>query len=169
MPKRIWAPWRYQYITGEKTGGCVFCQIAADSDDEKNLVLYRGTACYIVLNRYPYTNGHLMVIPYQHTDTPQALELPVLAEMMLLNNLCISALSEGMHPDGLNIGMNIGKAAGAGIREHIHLHIVPRWVGDHNYMPVIGETRVISQSLEDTFSCLLPIISRLAGESSHNH
>jgi len=162
--KRIWSPWRYCYITGEKPADCVFCQLPQEQADEDNLILYRGEFCYIMLNRYPYTNGHLMVIPYQHVDTPLLLPQESLTELMVLNNLCIAALAEAMHPDGFNIGMNLGKAAGAGIKEHIHLHIVPRWAGDNNFMPVIGETRVINQSLEDSYRALLPIIHTLSSQ-----
>ena len=162
--KRIWSPWRYCYITGEKPADCVFCQLPQEQADEDNLILYRGEFCYIMLNRYPYTNGHLMVIPYQHVDTPLLLPQESLTELMVLNNLCIASLAEAMHPDGFNIGMNLGKAAGAGIKEHIHLHIVPRWTGDNNFMPVIGETRVINQSLEDSYRALLPIIHTLSSQ-----
>ena len=162
--KRIWSPWRYGYITGAKPANCVFCQLIQDNNDKENLILYRGEQCYIMLNRYPYTNGHLMVIPYQHTDSSLSLSNAALTEMMILNNLGIAALTDAMHPDGFNIGMNLGKSAGAGIKEHIHLHIVPRWTGDNNFMPVIGKTRVINQSLEDCYSVLLPIITRLSQE-----
>jgi len=162
--KRIWSPWRFEYITGAKPANCIFCQLPKEQNDEANLLLYRGALCYIMLNRYPYTNGHLMVIPYQHQDSPLLLATEVLTEIMLLNNLCLTALSEVMHPDGFNVGMNLGKAAGAGIKEHIHLHIVPRWTGDSNFMPVIGETRVINQSLEESYASLAPVMHRLSHE-----
>ncbi|MCE5258843.1 MAG: HIT domain-containing protein [Chloroflexi bacterium] len=160
--KRLWSPWRYRYITGVKPSDCAFCQLPRENNDKLNLVLHRGERCYIMLNLYPYINGHLMVIPYQHLDSPLSLPNAALTEMMLLNNLCISALTEAMHPDGFNIGMNLGKSAGAGIKEHIHLHVVPRWTGDNNFMSVLGETRVISQSLDDCYNILLPIITRLS-------
>ncbi|MHB9033661.1 MAG: HIT family protein [Anaerolineae bacterium] len=162
--KRIWSPWRYRYITSAKPADCIFCQIPAEHNDIENLVLYRGKLCYVVLNRYPYTNGHLMVIPYQHTDTPIALAKETLSEMMSLNNLCIASLTEAMHPEGFNLGMNIGKSAGAGVKEHIHLHVVPRWVGDNNFMAVTAETRVISQALDDSYNALLPVITLKAAE-----
>lgn len=158
---RLWSPWRMAYVTGSKPRECVFCQMPSESQDAANLILFRGDLCYVMLNRYPYNNGHLMVIPYQHVDTPLALEPAVLAELMDLNNLCLATLGECMHPDGYNIGMNLGTPAGAGIKDHIHLHVVPRWTGDTNYMPVIGETRVISESLEATYTKLKQIVDRL--------
>jgi ATP adenylyltransferase len=163
--KRIWAPWRYRYVASEKVKDCVFCQLAQDGSDEENLVLYRGRLCYVCLNRYPYTNGHLMVIPYQHTDSPLNLPAEALAELMALDNMSIFALSEAMHPDGFNTGMNIGKAAGAGIQEHVHLHVVPRWNGDNNYMAVVSETRVISQALAECYASLVPVFARLANKA----
>lgn len=168
--KRIWAPWRLRYITGPKPEQCIFCQIAADNADVQNYVLLRGQGCYIVMNLYPYTNGHLLVIPYLHTDTPLALDPGVLAELMTLTNLSIAALAECMRPDGYNVGMNLGKAAGAGIKEHLHMHIVPRWAGDNNFMPVLAETRVINQSLEDTYLQLRPVFERYVqqNDSSSN-
>lgn len=159
---RLWSPWRAAYITGTKPTGCIFCQIPLENKDAKNLVLFRGALCYVMLNRYPYNNGHLMVIPYQHVDTPLALEPAALGEIMDLNNLCLAALGEGMHPDGYNIGMNLGAPAGAGIKDHIHLHVVPRWIGDTNYMPVIGETRVIGESLEESYIKLKRVVDRLS-------
>jgi ATP adenylyltransferase len=158
---RLWSPWRAAYITGSKPTGCVFCQVPSENKDAANLILFRSALCYVMLNRYPYNNGHLMVIPYQHVDTPLALEPATLSEMMDLNNLCLVALDESLHPDGYNIGMNIGAPAGAGIKDHIHLHVVPRWIGDTNYMPVIGETRVISESLEESYIKLKRIVDRL--------
>lgn len=159
---RLWSPWRMAYIAGSKPKECVFCQLPSESQDATNLILFRGEFCFVMLNRYPYNNGHLMVIPYQHVDSPLALEPAVLAEMMDLNNLCLTVLGESMHPDGFNIGMNLGTPAGAGIKDHIHLHVVPRWTGDTNYMPVIGETRVISESLEATYTKLKRIVDRFA-------
>ena len=165
---RLWSPWRMKYITSPKTQECVFCQLPAENRDEVNLILYRGDLCYVVLNRYPYNNGHLMVIPYQHVDTPLALEPAVLTEMMDCANLCLASLADCMHPDGYNIGMNLGTSAGAGIKDHIHLHIVPRWTGDTNYMPVIGETRVISESLDNTFAKLKRALDRLVNAPDEN-
>jgi ATP adenylyltransferase len=158
---RLWSPWRMAYISGPKPQNCVFCQLPLENKDEANLILYRGALCYVMLNRYPYNNGHLMVIPYRHVDTPLALEPATLADIIELDNLCLAALGEAMHPEGYNIGMNLGAAAGAGIKDHVHLHVVPRWTGDTNFMPVIGETRVISESLEATYSKLKQVVDRL--------
>jgi ATP adenylyltransferase len=158
---RLWSPWRIEYITGTKHKECIFCQLPSENQDATNLILFRGILCYIMLNRYPYNNGHLMVIPCQHVDTPLALDPATLAEMMKLNNLCLATLDASMHPDGYNIGMNLGTPAGAGIKDHIHLHVVPRWTGDTNYMPVIGETRVISESLEATYMKLKRVVDRI--------
>jgi ATP adenylyltransferase len=157
---RLWSPWRMAYITGSKPSECVFCQIPLEGKDASNLILFRGDFCYVMLNRYPYNNGHLMVIPYPHVDSPLALESAALSEMMDLSNLCLHVLSEGMHPDGFNIGMNLGAPAGAGIKDHIHLHVVPRWTGDTNFMPVIGETRVISEYLEESYMKLKRIVDQ---------
>jgi ATP adenylyltransferase len=158
---RLWSPWRMAYISGPKPQNCVFCQLPLENKDEANLILYRGALCYVMLNRYPYNNGHLMVIPYRHVDTPLALEPATLADIIELDNLCLAALGEAMHPEGYNIGMNLGAAAGAGIKDHVHLHVVPRWTGDTNFMPVIGETRVISESLEATYSKLKRVVDHL--------
>ncbi|MHB1355487.1 MAG: HIT family protein [Anaerolineae bacterium] len=159
---RLWSPWRMAYIAGSKPKECVFCQLPSENQDATNLILFRGKLCYVMLNRYPYNNGHLMVIPYQHVNTPLALDPTALGEMMDLNNLCLTILGACMHPDGFNIGMNLGTPAGAGIKDHIHLHVVPRWTGDTNYMPVIGETRVISESLDATYIKLKRIVDRFA-------
>ncbi len=156
--KAIWCPWRIEYIRAPKVEGCVLCDLPSNAPDQDptNLILYRGKHVYVMINRYPYNNGHLMVVPYTHVDTPLKLEAETLSEMWQLVNLSLQVLEQEMHPDGFNIGMNLGKAAGAGIAGHIHIHIVPRWVGDTNFMPVIGDTKVIVQSLEDCFRRLKP-------------
>ena len=153
---RIWSPWRMEYIQGEKPEGCIFCDKPQEQGDLENLILYRGTHCYVMLNRYPYNNGHLMVIPYQHVDTPRHLPPEALAEMMALVNTSLEVLEETMHPDGYNVGMNLGASAGAGIKDHVHMHVVPRWAGDTSFMPVIGETRVIVESLRACYDKLKP-------------
>ena len=158
--KRLWAPWRMSYITGieKKFDGCIFCakpqQDAAH--DKDNLLLYRGKTCFILMNLFPYNNGHLMVVPYVHTSDILDLSLHASAELWELIRRCKTALSAVMNPEGFNIGMNLGRAGGAGIDQHIHMHIVPRWNGDTNFMPVVGETKVISQALGDTYDTLLP-------------
>jgi len=159
--KRLWAPWRMDYIRGPKTKGCIFCAKPGENADRENLILCRGQHCFVMMNRYPYNNGHLMVAPYDHVDTPTQLPADVLLELMQLVNLCVQALKETMLPDGFNIGMNVGAAAGAGIKDHIHMHIVPRWVGDTNYMPVCADTRVIVEGLFERYDQLKPVFDRL--------
>lgn len=160
--KRLWAPWRMEYIRAPKAQGCVFCDMLNAHADAENLILYRGAHSFAVLNRYPYNNGHLMVAPVQHADSPDGLPPEVLLEMMQLVNLCIRVLKQTMAPDGCNIGMNVGAAAGAGIKDHIHMHIVPRWTGDTNYMPVCADTRVIVESLCDCYARLKPVFDQMA-------
>ncbi|GBD94494.1 AP-4-A phosphorylase [bacterium BMS3Abin05] len=156
---RLWAPWRLQYIQNadaEKEKGCIFCLIPEETPekDRKNLLLYRGEKTFVVLNRFPYNNGHLMVVPYRHIAGFESLESDEKLEMMNLIEKSILALKKAFHPQGFNVGMNLGRVAGAGIDKHIHFHIVPRWNGDTNFMPVIGQTKVISSSLEDTLLVL---------------
>jgi len=159
--RQIWAPWRMAYIQRDKKkSGCVLCEKWADDNDAANYVLYRGERGYIILNLYPYNNGHLMVVPYEHAASLEDLETETLTELILLVNRGLAALREAMAPQGFNIGVNLGPAAGAGIHEHVHIHIVPRWEGDTNFMPVLGETRVIPQMLEDTYAQLLAAIQR---------
>lgn len=149
--KRLWSPWRMEYILSEKGKACVFCDKMADNDDEANYILHRGKKCYVMLNRYPYNNGHLMVIPYQHVPSPEQLEEDALTEMMLMVNRGLEALRRAMHPDGFNLGINIGKAAGAEVEEHVHIHVVPRWEADTNFMPIFSHIRVIPELLDDTY------------------
>lgn len=139
-----------EYIKAAKEEGCVFCDVLEGNDDRKNLVLYRGETAFIIMNRYPYSNGHLMAVPARHVDNPMKLDDTEKLEIMNLLNICIEALRV-FEPDGYNVGMNIGRAAGAGIDDHMHLHIVPRWEGDSNYMAVIADTRVIPEHLDDTY------------------
>jgi ATP adenylyltransferase len=158
--KRLWAPWRMSYISGieKKDEGCIFCSKPKQdvSRDKGNLLLYRGETCFVLMNLYPYNNGHLMIIPYKHTSDILDLDDETYAELWALVCKCKKALSSVMHPEGFNIGMNLGRVAGAGIDQHIHMHIVPRWNGDTNFMPVLGETRVISQALGDAYDALSP-------------
>ncbi|MEA3346389.1 MAG: HIT domain-containing protein [Chloroflexota bacterium] len=155
--KQIWAPWRMAYIQRESKEGCVLCEKPASDDDAANYILYRGERAYIMLNLYPYNNGHLMVVPYEHVASLEGLGVETLTELMLLIKRSLAALREAMAPDGFNIGVNVGQAAGAGIQEHVHIHIVPRWEGDTNFMPVLGETRVIPQMLRETYDQLLEV------------
>lgn len=148
----IFTPWRFTYITNaDKTSDCVFCSQPQSHDDEKTLIVHRAEHCFIILNAYPYTSGHVMVVPYQHTDQLQKLSAPAAQEMMALTQKLEGILRELYHPDGMNVGMNIGKAAGAGIAGHIHMHILPRWIADANFMSVIGETRVLPETLDVTY------------------
>ena len=159
----LWTPWRYAYVTGaDRATGCIFCD-APKETDEKAHIVYRGTDCYIILNTYPYTNGHVMIVPYTHLDELQKLPAPAAAEMMALTQRMEVVLRSLYRPDGINLGMNIGQAAGAGVAGHIHMHILPRWVADANFASVIGETRVLPEALEVTWR---RIREELAGPSS---
>ena len=135
----------------EEVEGCVFCEAQELPDDPDNLILYRGQQAFVILNRYPYTSGHLMVVPYKHDPSLDGLEASARAELMELATQIMSMLGKEYHAQGFNIGINIGEAAGAGITEHVHLHVVPRWTGDTNFMSSLGETRVLPETLEDTY------------------
>jgi ATP adenylyltransferase len=148
----LWTPWRYAYVSGaEPATACIFCELPKKTDQEARIV-HRGTHCYVVLNTYPYTNGHVMVVPYAHLDELQKLPVEAAQEMMALTQRMEGVLRSLYHPDGLNLGMNIGKAAGAGVAGHIHMHVLPRWIADANFASVIGETRVLPESLEVTWT-----------------
>ena len=145
---------------------CVFCEKPRQECDAQNLIVYRGQYTYIILNVFPYNNGHLMVIPYHHTAEMTELPPETLAEMMRLTQLALKALKRAMRPDGFNVGMNLGRAAGAGIAEHLHLHIVPRWNGDTNFMPVIGNTRVLPEALERTWEKVRAALDAVMAEEA---
>ena len=151
----LWTPWRYQYVTkGDSPPGCVFCTAAGSSDDRENLIVHRAIHNFIILNRFPYTNGHVMVVPFQHVATLEDLAEEALLEMMRLARECEKLLRATYRPDGLNIGMNLGRSAGAGIADHIHMHVLPRWFSDTNFMTVTGETRVLPEELPATWEKL---------------
>src|ERR1051326_4605963 len=156
----LFTPWRYAYITGANPpAGCLFCGlIQPKSDqsegDEKSLIVHRAKHCFVVLNAFPYTSGHVMVVPYEHLDELSKLSQPAAQEMMALTQRLEVALRELYRPDGINLGMNIGKAAGAGIAGHIHMHVLPRWFGDVNFMTAVGETRVLPEDLQTTYKKL---------------
>ncbi|PYP92606.1 MAG: HIT family hydrolase [Candidatus Angelobacter sp. Gp1-AA117] len=151
----LFTPWRYAYVsTAEKSDGCVFCHALQQNNDEKSRIVYRGRLCFIILNTFPYTSGHVMVVPYEHIDELQKLPPDAAQEMMELTRKLEGVLRGLYHPDGINLGMNIGKAAGAGVAGHIHMHVLPRWVADANFMSVIGETRIVPEALEDTYKKL---------------
>jgi ATP adenylyltransferase len=152
--KHLWSPWRLEYLTAPKAEDCIFCQAAEGDDDRENLVLLRGERAFLILNRFPYNNGHLMVVPYAHVPSLEDLDVPTLTELMLLLNRGLEALRTAMYPDGFNVGANLGQVAGAGIEEHVHLHVVPRWLGDTNFMPVVGDMRVIPQTWEQSYDDL---------------
>lgn len=144
-----------QYIQNSKaTEGCIFCRAWAESDDLANLVVTRGERVFVILNRYPYTSGHVMVVPVDHCSSLEMLNPAVRAEMMELVACFVQVIGAVYHPQGFNIGINIGEAAGAGITDHVHMHIVPRWLGDTNFMSTLGNTRVLPESLEDTYQRL---------------
>jgi ATP adenylyltransferase len=149
----IWSPWRMEYIQSEKkVEECVFCHEIGQEDGPQNLIVNRGQYAFVILNRYPYTSGHLMIVPYVHTPSLELLDSKTRAEMMELSAKAIRVLSQEYQPQGFNLGMNIGEAAGAGILDHVHLHVVPRWNGDTNFMSSLGRTRVLPETLEDTYS-----------------
>ncbi len=151
--ERLYAPWRMAYVdqpgnAPDAPGGCVFCDKAAQADDDANLIVHRGRAAFVLLNLFPYNNGHLMVAPYAHTADFAGLDSATLGEMMALAQQAQAALETAFHPEGYNIGMNLGRAGGAGIADHLHLHLVPRWNGDTNFMPVLGDVKVLPDALE---------------------
>ena len=152
----LWSPWRYQYLTAPRAStGCVFCSIISSDRDEENLIVHRAAHNFVVLNKFPYTSGHLMVVPYAHAAELSAITDEASAEMMALAKQSEAHLRSVYRPDGLNIGMNIGASAGAGVAGHIHAHVLPRWPGDVNFMTTVAETRVIPESLEATYDKLV--------------
>src|SRR5688500_17897129 len=155
--QRIWAPWRLAYVKDAAKDieeECIFCAKPAQDDDEGTLIVHRGERCFVMLNLFPYTNGHLMVAPYEHIATLPELEPETLAEMMSLSQRAISLLDDEYSPHGYNIGFNQGRVAGAGVEHHIHMHVVPRWGGDTNFMPVLADVRVMPQTLDQTYETL---------------
>ncbi len=152
--ERIWAPWRIEYIERAKEGGCILCQKPRENNDEANFILYRGQNNFIILNAFPYNPGHLMVAPYRHIANLQDLTDNEIKEHLDVVKRAVKLLTEVLKPVGFNIGLNIGKVAGAGIEYHLHTHIVPRWQGDVNFMPVLSDTRVISEALAATYKKL---------------
>ena len=158
---RLWAPWRIDYIKSEKEKGCIFCDKPAEGDDRSMLILYRGENSFVIMNLYPYNNGHLMIAPYQHTDSTHKLNTSSRSEIMELADQAMTIQKNIMNADGLNYGANIGHSGGAGIADHIHFHIVPRWTGDTNFMPVLGHTKVQMQGLQETYNDLRPHFDKL--------
>jgi ATP adenylyltransferase len=154
---RIWAPWRLAYVKDaakDSEQECIFCAKPAAGDDRDNLIVHRGERCFVILNLFPYTNGHLMVSPFEHIGRFQEIPPEVTAEMNALAQRSMSILEDVYGPEGFNLGINQGRIAGAGVEGHIHLHVVPRWAGDNNYMPVIADTKVMPQSLEESYDAI---------------
>jgi len=153
----IWTPWRYQYMKEAATGTqpeCIFCEALARKNDAETLIVYRGAKTFIILNRFPYTSGHVMVVPYAHVAELNLCDAETLGEMMQLAKRMEAILRADYKPDGMNLGMNLGRAAGAGVAGHLHLHVLPRWIGDSNFMTVTGETRVHPEDLSTTYARL---------------
>jgi ATP adenylyltransferase len=153
--EHLWSPWRMAYLRNEDAsgdpGGCIFCDLPAQNDDAKTLIVHRGPLAYVILNRYPYNNGHMLVVPYQHVPSLENLDAAALAELMQLVNESLAALRGMYRAEAFNVGANIGAAAGAGIASHVHLHVVPRWPGDTNFMTTLAAARVIPEDLQDTY------------------
>jgi ATP adenylyltransferase len=150
--KNLWAPWRMAYIEsgGTAEGGCIFCIAAADTHDEQNLIVYRGPRVFVIMNKFPYNNGHLMIAPYQHVPSIEDLDAETLTEVMVTAQRVLAAMRAAFSPHGFNMGINQGTVAGAGIADHVHFHIVPRWNGDTNFMPVLADTKVMPDFIENT-------------------
>jgi len=167
--RRLWAVWRMPYIkllATEAGKECIFCTLPAEGRDEENLILHRSDHCFIILNKYPYNPGHLMVAPYRHVASIEDLTEEEATDMWRLIRLSMLTLRRAMNPEGFNVGANIGKAAGAGFEGHVHIHIVPRWNGDTNFMPVIGNTKVVSDALRNTYIELKKALSEVLKELS---
>ncbi len=160
--KILWAPWRIKYIRSPKHDGCIFCDFPKENRDRERLILYRGEHAFVIMNNYPYNPGHVMIAPYRHVGRWEDLNDVELLEIMKLSQLMIRALKVAMNPDGFNLGVNLGRVAGAGIDDHVHLHVVPRWNGDTNFMPVVDDTKVIPESLEEAYDELKKAIDKLS-------
>jgi ATP adenylyltransferase len=159
MTQPMWAPWRLEYILAKKGPGCIFCEKPGEERDRENLILYRGKLAFVIMNLYPYNNGHLMVLPYRHVCSLTDLTDDEMLELMQLNRTAVACLKKAFLPEGYNIGVNLGKVAGAGIEEHLHFHIIPRWVGDTHFMAVLSEVRVIPQHVLSTYDKLHPLFN----------
>jgi ATP adenylyltransferase len=161
---QMWTPWRLPYILSVKDPGCIFCRMLETANDRAELILLRSSRAFLVLNRYPYNNGHLMAVPYRHVDSVDKLDPDELSDLMAMTALGVRALRHAMHPDGYNIGINQGVVAGAGVADHVHQHVVPRWGGDTNFMSVLGETRLIPQELDDTYTQMQQALADITGK-----
>ena len=157
--EKLWSPWRSKYIESFKPGAvkddrCLFCRVLEEDKDDENFLIYRAEKSFIMMNLFPYNSGHLMVIPYQHASTFNELDEDTCHECMKNMKLAMNIINDAIHPHGFNVGANIGRIAGAGIEDHVHFHIVPRWTGDSNFMPIINDVKVISEAMDDTFKKL---------------
>lgn len=157
--ENLWAPWRMEYILGKKEPECIFCSYPKKDRDRDHLILYRSSHNFVIMNKYPYNNGHLMVVPYIHTSTMENLADEVLLDFMKVTRHALRCLREAFRPEGFNAGINFGSVAGAGMEEHVHLHMVPRWAGDTSFMTVLGELRVIPEHLLQTYDKLYPVFN----------
>ena len=162
--KLLWAPWRIEYVRMEKIEECIFCRFPKESEDEKNLILYRGKKAFIIMNNYPYNPGHIMVAPYRHVANFEDLTEEEILDLYRLTSLGVKAIKKAMKPQGFNIGINIGRVAGAGIEGHIHVHIVPRWNGDTNFMPVLSDTKIIVEGIRESYKELKEAIKLISSE-----
>ncbi len=158
--KHLWAPWRMEYILSKKEERCIFC-LPRDADCQQNLILYQGDSSLVLMNKYPYTTGHLLVAPQRHIGNFEDLEAKELHQLFLILQGSVTLLKKALRPEGFNLGMNLGKIAGAGVADHFHFHIVPRWTGDTNFMPILSDTRVIPEYLEKTYQRLLQFFKDL--------
>lgn len=162
--EKLWAPWRIEYVLQEKPENCIFCEKSPlDVDDRAELVLARGKHCFVIMNLYPYNNGHLMISPYKHTAEFNKIADETHLEIIKFQKQWMGVLKAAVNPDGFNIGANLGKVAGAGVEDHYHLHVVPRWGGDTNFMPVLGHTKVLVEGLEGTWDRLAKVYEDLYG------
>lgn len=157
---KLWAPWRIEYIRQPKDDGCIFCDKPQNGDDREMLILHRGEFSFVLMNLYPYNNSHLMIAPYEHVDDPLQISSETKSEIMALTDQSMTIIKKLMNPDGFNFGANFGAAAGAGIEEHFHYHLVPRWRGDTNFMPVMGHTKVMVHGLQESYDELKPEFDR---------
>jgi ATP adenylyltransferase len=164
--RHLFAPWRAEYINQPKPGRCIFCAYGRQKRDERNLILYRGRTAFVIMNRFPYNNGHLMIAPFRHVGEVGQLKPAELRELFALLPRVTAALTREFRPAGFNVGLNLGRVAGAGIARHLHVHVVPRWNGDTNFMPVAGRTKVVSEALATTYSRLRLKIRRVGVRES---
>ena len=163
--ERLWAPWRLAYLTSAGSGGgggCIFCR-ARDEEPPSPLIVHRGARCYVILNKYPYSNGHLLVVPLRHVGTLAGLDAAELSELAVLTQAAEKVLTAAYSPQGLNVGINVGRAAGAGAPGHLHVHLVPRWDGDTSFMTVVADTRVVPEELDATVRRLRPLFEKILG------